>query len=247
MKNLIITFLFLTIFLTNACKKEILDPTEAKLLDLANNFKFQCVDTISPYYFKGFLDNQKFCYFEGVDNYISYTDLGQSFHTVGTFLNIGDTSIPAKAYYKAFNFNKGTNDTSCYFILSSAYSSDISKVDSLVRIYFKQKGNVPLRKFDISDSKAPGVDSLGFDLSLNILDPITHSAFGPLLWVGDQTGSYLKITDVQELPGFEVDIYSVTFQINCKLYARDGYNNFFLWHTLHDAETRLHVVLPHHD
>lgn len=246
-KSLLHIALFFSIFLIYACKKEVLNPTAGRLLDLANNFKFKCSDTTAEYYFKGFLDNQRFCYFEGLNNYTSATDTWIASHTSGTTLNVGDTSSSSIKYYKSFSLLPSIKDTACLFYIYSPYSSDISKVDSLLRMYFKQKGNIPLRKFGVVDSKAIASDSLSFDLSIWVHNPTTKDVFAPLIWVGDQTDSYIKITDVQELLGFEVDIYSVTFQINCKLYARDAYDNFILWRTLHDAETRLRVVLPHHD
>ena len=252
MKNIIIGFLVALIcIIQNSCTKT---PAQNDLDRVfAEQFQFNFSDTITNFYFKGILDNQKISYSDGVDNYSYVQEISTNQQISGNSFSTSNTSISKVIYYRAFTFQlpieKAQNRPNSWLRISltGPSSTNILKTDSILRLYLDNKANLSFTKHQLYRSNiAIPSDSLGFSLNLTMLKYINDysgdSHFIIETYQGDQTGSFLKIKEVQKEVGLDIDTYYVTFNFQCKLYFDFDYSSPF--RTLNDGEMRIRIVLP---
>ncbi len=244
----LLTISLMLLVLSNCTKKSTSEITKENNWAFINSFIFTDTEPLTDYYIKGTVDNVPFAYTDGKDSVIYRSSVASVVDFHGNQLS-PPTTTGAIAYSRAFEFNHyhtAKSPTGALFRLLSPSSSQLVKVDSILRNYFAEKKELYFSKYQYAfDPLSTAADSLGFVLDFtfyfgNFYDSGTavNSAAG-----GDQSGSYLKIKDVKLNPGIDIDYYDVTFSFQCKLYYSTDPTLYYK--TIKDGEMRVQIILPH--
>lgn len=206
----------------NACEQEpaVIYPNLPYYLDALKSVRFGCRERIENFYFTGYINGKKVCYYNGYDLYEARTDRWSQTVTEGPTLNPNVPPLSSGRFIsigvmpKFIGRDRHLMD---YIEIETPVFSSDSTWSAIARHSIKL-GTLPLQSNQIGNRE-------GFNVALIIpyygpYDPLVTTGISATLGTsfGNQDNSRLEIIEIEQYEEFGWEYYHIVMEIECNLY-----------------------------